>query len=85
MKNYQELYFHMMQETEKALRLLIKAQQECEEAYLSFADKEACIQMLSQDEKSSEEHNSQCFFAAFLAFSPLAVYDIEKAFVEGGL
>lgn len=57
MKNYQEMYFHMMRETEKAIRILIKAQQECEEAYLSFSDNEVCIRVLPQEEKSSKEHD----------------------------
>ena len=34
MPDYQEMYFHMVRETEKAIRILIKAQQDCEEMYL---------------------------------------------------
>ena len=34
MPNYQEMYLHLMRETEKAIRILVKAQQDCEELYL---------------------------------------------------
>ena len=34
---YKELYLHLMRETEKAIRILIAAQQECEERYLNAA------------------------------------------------
>ena len=34
MPDYQEMYLHLMRETEKALRILVKAQQDCEELYL---------------------------------------------------
>ena len=38
MPNYKELYLHMMRETEKAIRILIEAQQVCEELYLQSGD-----------------------------------------------
>ena len=34
MPDYKEMYFHMVRETEKAIRILIKAQRDCEEMYL---------------------------------------------------
>ena len=34
MPNYQEMYLHLMRETEKAIRILVKAQQDGEELYL---------------------------------------------------
>lgn len=34
MANYQEMYLHLMRETEKAIRILVKAQQDCEELYM---------------------------------------------------
>lgn len=34
---YKEMYLHLMRETEKAIRILIAAQQECEERYLNAA------------------------------------------------
>ena len=35
MPDYKEMYLHLMRETEKACRILIKAQQDCKEPYLS--------------------------------------------------
>ena len=40
MSDYKEMYLTMMRETEKALRILIEAQQRCEEMYLAAAEKE---------------------------------------------
>lgn len=34
MADYQEMYLHLMRETEKAIRILIAAQRDCEELYL---------------------------------------------------
>lgn len=34
MPNDQEMYLHLMRETEKAIRILTQAQQDCEELYL---------------------------------------------------
>ena len=34
MPDYQEMYLHLMRETEKAIRILVEAQQDCEELYL---------------------------------------------------
>lgn len=34
MPDYQELYLHLMRETEKAIRILVQAQRDCEELYL---------------------------------------------------
>ena len=38
MPDYQEMYLHLMRETEKAIRILIAAQRECEELYLRDGD-----------------------------------------------
>jgi hypothetical protein len=35
MPDYKDLYFHMMHETERAIRILEEAQAACEERYLS--------------------------------------------------
>lgn len=35
MPDYKEMYLHLARETEKAVRILIKAQQDCEEMYIS--------------------------------------------------
>ena len=34
MPDYKEMYLTMVRETEKAIRILVKAQQDCEELYL---------------------------------------------------
>lgn len=38
MADYKEMYLLLMRETEKAIRILIKAQQDCEEMYLSATE-----------------------------------------------
>ena len=35
MPDHKEMYLHLMRETEKAVRILIEAQRDCEEMYLS--------------------------------------------------
>lgn len=40
MPDYKEMYLHLMRETEKAVRIMIQAQQECEEMYLSAPEPE---------------------------------------------
>ncbi len=34
MENYKKMYYHLAHAVEEAIRLLIQAQQECEEIYL---------------------------------------------------
>lgn len=36
-ETYKEMYLHLMREREKAIRILVAAQQECEERYLNAA------------------------------------------------
>ena len=43
MPDYKEMYLHLMRETEKAARILIKAQQDCEELYLSAPEPELTV------------------------------------------
>ena len=40
MPDYKELYLKMVRASEEAIRILIKAQQECEELYLQDTDEE---------------------------------------------
>jgi len=40
MTDYKEMYFKLLNATEDAIRLLIKAQQECEEMYISSDDED---------------------------------------------
>lgn len=35
MPDYQKMYLHLMRETEKAVRILTQAQQDCEEIFLN--------------------------------------------------
>ena len=44
MADYKEMYLHLARETEKAVRILIKAQQDCEEMYIS-GEEENVVQM----------------------------------------
>lgn len=43
MPDYQELYLKMMRATEQAIRILIQAQQECEELYLCASEPELVV------------------------------------------
>lgn len=40
MPDYKEMYLNLMRATEDAIRILIQAQEECEELYLSCTDGE---------------------------------------------
>ena len=40
MVDYKEMYLHLARETEKAVRILVKAQQECEEMYISAPEED---------------------------------------------
>lgn len=53
MADYKEMYVHLMRETERAIQILIKAQQDCEEMYLSAPEPKLTI--LSQEEQK-EQH-----------------------------
>ena len=43
MPDYKEMYFKMMRASEQAIRILIKAQQECEELYISGPEAELTV------------------------------------------
>lgn len=43
MSDYKEMYLHLARETEKAVRILIKAQQECEEMYISALEENVVV------------------------------------------
>lgn len=40
MPDYKKMYFKMMDATEKAIEILIEAQRECEEIYISAEDEQ---------------------------------------------
>ena len=50
MPDYKELYIKMMRASEQAIRILVKAQQECEEMYLSGPE----LTVFSEKEKAPE-------------------------------
>lgn len=43
MPDYREMYLKMMRASEEAIRILIKAQRECEELYLSADEPEITV------------------------------------------
>lgn len=43
MADYQAMYLHLMRETEKAIQILIAAQRECEELYLSAPEPQLTV------------------------------------------
>lgn len=48
--NYKELYLDMMRATEKAIRILIEAQQSCEEAFLQDSESPQLYILPKQEE-----------------------------------
>ncbi|MDE6260074.1 MAG: hypothetical protein K2M42_04325 [Oscillospiraceae bacterium] len=48
MPDYKEMYLHLMRNTEKAIQILIEAQRDCEEMYLSAS--ESKLTVLDQEE-----------------------------------
>lgn len=53
MPDYKEMYLHLMRETEKAVRILIQAQQDCEEMYLNSPEPKLTV--LDREELEREE------------------------------
>ena len=41
MPNYEEMYFKILRASEDAIRLLIRAQRECEELYMSTPEEDS--------------------------------------------
>ena len=54
MPDYKELYLKMMRASENAIRILINAQQECEEIYLQSADTEPVLYLLPTENSEKE-------------------------------
>ena len=55
MPDYKELYLKLFRASEKAVNILITAQQECEELYISQPEPELKIVPLSSEKKKSED------------------------------
>ena len=50
MPDYQEMYDSLMRATEKAIRILIEAQQECEAKYLESTEDQPLLSILPKRE-----------------------------------
>jgi len=54
MPDYKEMYFKLFRATEDAINILIKAQQECEEMYISSSDPVTKLTDALKEAKESE-------------------------------
>lgn len=54
MPDYKEMYLHLARETEKAVRILIKAQQDCEEMYIS-GEEEGVVSLGAPSGRAGDE------------------------------
>ena len=54
MPDYKEMYLKMMRASEEAVRILIQAQQECEEIYLESSERERAQLTLMLSEEKQE-------------------------------
>ena len=52
MQDYKEMYLKMFRASEKAVNILIVAQQECEEHYISSPDQEVKVIQLPSETKN---------------------------------
>ena len=48
MPDYKEMYLKMVRASEQAIRILVKAQQECEELYISAPEPELKVSDISE-------------------------------------
>ena len=48
--NYKEMYLKMVRASEEAIRILVKAQQECEEMYISAEEPELIVLHLDDEQ-----------------------------------
>lgn len=55
MPDYKEMYFHLFRATEKAINILIQAQQSCEEIYMDATETEIVIFPSAPEQQSKEE------------------------------
>jgi len=58
MADYKEMYLKMMRATETAIRVLVKAQQECEELYLQEDEPELTLLQFPTEENGVEKSRS---------------------------
>lgn len=57
MTDYKEMYLHLVRETEKAIQILIQAQRDCEEMYISAG--ETPVVVLEERRDGEKQENSQ--------------------------
>lgn len=58
MEDFKEMYYHLAHEVERAMRILEKAQQDCEEMYLVQGDaEEQLLRETQQTQETQEEKN----------------------------
>ena len=55
--NYREMYYKMAKATEQAIRLLIRAQQECEELYLKSGEDTSPTVPIDGEERRVPPHS----------------------------
>lgn len=55
MPDYKKMYFKMAKETERAIRILISAQKECEELYISEKRAEPVLLSLKKEDSVDEK------------------------------
>ena len=55
MPDYKEMYLKMIRASQDAIHILITAQQECEELYISQPELDLKIVLLPPDDKKSED------------------------------
>lgn len=55
MPDYKEMYLKMFRASEEAINILITAQQECEELYISHPEPELKVVPLPPENKKSED------------------------------
>ena len=57
MPDYKEMYLKLFRASEEAVNILIAAQQECEELYISSPEPELHVIPLSSEDKKSEDED----------------------------
>lgn len=62
MPDYKEMYFHLFHATEKAVNILLAAQRECEEIYISQPEPELKILEITFKDAATEESSCRGVF-----------------------
>lgn len=59
MDDFKEMYYHLAHEVEKAMRILVKAQQDCEEMYLVQGDAEEQRPRETQQTRETQQETQE--------------------------